>query len=91
VAVLILLLTGLGMIRSGWAALRDPKHTRFWTDSTGLWLTRRLLGNRAAEKLDQRLHEESRIKRQGIVGIVVGTFFVIAAAVVVVLLALSTE
>jgi hypothetical protein len=88
--VLILVFTGIAMIRSGWGALRNPEDTRFWTDSTGLWLTGHLLGKEAAEELDQRLREGSRTKHQGIAGIITGTFFVIAAVVVAILLVFST-
>jgi hypothetical protein len=77
------------MIRLGWAALRDPSHTRFWTDSTGLWLTNRLLGDRTAKELEQGLRGESRTKQRGIVGIIIGTFFLVAAIVVGVLVVLG--
>jgi len=84
--VLILLITGLFMIWSGWSAFRNPQETKFWTDSTGVWLTKKLKGELAASELDHRLREESRIARSGVVGVVLGILFVIAAVVVFILL-----
>lgn len=65
IVALILMLTGIILIRTGWAALRDPSHTKFWTDITGLWLTERLWGRTAAEELEHRLGEIPRIMRKG--------------------------
>ena len=81
IAALILMLTGMILIRTGWAALRHPGHTRFWTDITGLWLTERLWGRAAAEELEHRLRDIPRTKRIGKVGMALGVLLVIAAIV----------
>lgn len=87
--VLILILTGIWMIGSGWAAYRHPERTRFWTDSTSLWLTKKLYGEEEAASLDRRLRDESRIRKSGVAGMAFGIFFVMGAAVVFLLLALG--
>jgi hypothetical protein len=88
IAALILMLTGIILIRTGRTALRDPSHTRVWTDLTGLWLTERPWGRTAAEELERRLREISRIRRVGKQGVGLGVVFLIAAIVELIVLVL---
>ena len=74
--VLILVLAGIWMIGSGWAAYHHPERSRFWTDATSLWLTKKLHGEEESDKLARRLRDESRTRRSGKVGMAVGIFLV---------------